>query len=101
MYKIRRKSVYIRKYHIENVLLDIALKNNLPISRAIISRVCQIFDLINTVSNEVNQDRTRIISIKFIIHKLFKVWNLPRVIQITKSNKTLKYYEDYWKKLNH
>ena len=75
MYKIRKKSVYIRKYHIQNVLSDIAIKNNLPISRAVINHVCQIFDLINTVSNQLNQDRKRIISIKFIIHKLFMVCN--------------------------
>ena len=28
MYKIRKKSVYIRKYHIQNVLTDIALKTH-------------------------------------------------------------------------
>ena len=63
MYKIRKTSIYIRKYHVQNVLSDIALKNYLPISRAIINRVCQTFDLINTVLPQVNQDRRRIISV--------------------------------------
>ena len=44
MFKIRKKSIYIRKYHIQNVLSDIELKNKLPISRAIINRVCQTSD---------------------------------------------------------
>ena len=70
-YRIYKKSIYVRKYHVHNVLSDIALQNRLPISRAIIKRVCQKFDVINTVLLKVNKDRRRIISIKFIIHKLF------------------------------
>ena len=98
-YRIYKKSIYIRKYHIQNVLSDIAIENKLPISRAIINCVCQTFNLINTVLPQVNQDRKRIISIKFIIHKLFVMWKLPHVIQISKSNKTLKYFEEYWNKI--
>ena len=64
MYKIRKRSVYIRKYHIKNVLSDIELKNRLPISREILNRVCRTFDLISTVLHIVNKDRRRIISIK-------------------------------------
>ena len=45
MYKIRKRSIYIRKYHIKNVLLDIELKNRSVISRDIINRVCKTFDL--------------------------------------------------------
>ena len=74
-YRIHKKSIYIHKYHVQNVLSDIELKNKLPISRNIINCVCQTFDLINTILSQVNQNRKRIISIKFIIHKLFKMWN--------------------------
>ena len=72
MYKIRKKSVYIRKYHVQNVLSDIEHKNKLQISRAITNRVCKRFDQINTVLSQLNKDRKRIISIKFIISKLFR-----------------------------
>ena len=41
MYKIRKKSVHIRQYHIRNVLTDIELKNTLGISRDVINRVCK------------------------------------------------------------
>ena len=78
------------------MLLDIELKNRSVISRDIINRVCKTFDLISTVLHIVNKDRKRIISIKFIIHKLFEKWNLKFVIPITKSKKTLNIYEEYW-----
>ena len=99
MYKIRKKSVYIRKYHIRNVLTDVELKNTLGISRDIVNCVCKTFDLISTVLHIVNKDRKRIISIKFIIHKVFKMWDLPHVILMTKSKKTLNIYEAYWSHL--
>ena len=73
--KLEKKSVYRRKYHTPNVLTDIELKSQLPISGDIINRVCKAFDLISTVLHIVNKDRKRIISIKFIIHKLFEKWN--------------------------
>ena len=57
MYKIRKKSVYIRKYHIQNELSDIELKNKLPISRAIINRVGTTFDVINMVLPQVNKEK--------------------------------------------
>ena len=99
-YRIYKKSIYLRNDHNINVLHDISLKNDLPISRAIINHVCQTFDLINTILRLVNRDRRRIISIKFIIHKLFEMWNLPCMIPISKSNKTLNYHEGYWSKIH-
>ena len=87
MYKIRKKSIYTRKYHVKNVLTNIELKNELGISKDIINRVCKKFDLISTVLHIVTKDRKRIISMKFIIHKLFKMWNLPHVFDITKSKR--------------
>ena len=83
--RIHKKSIYIRKCHIQNVLSDISLKKKLPISRAIINCVCQKFDLINTGLPQVNQNKIRIISIKFIIHKLFEKWHLNLNVPITKS----------------
>ena len=60
------------------------------ISSIVFNNVLKIFHLINTVLPQVNKDRKRIISIKFIIHKLFENWNLKFVIPVTKSKKT------YW-----
>ena len=99
MYKIGKKSIYIRKYHIINVLNVISLKNNKPIPYQTINRVCQIFDKINNVWPQINQKRKRLISIEYIINKLFNHWNLKFVVPITKSKKTLHDYEKYWNQL--
>ena len=98
MYKIGKKSIYIRKYII-NVLNVTSLKNNKPIPYQKINRVCQIFDKINDVWPQINQKRKRLISIEYIINKLFNHWNLKFVIPITKSKKTLHDYEKYWNQL--
>ena len=92
MYKIRKKSVYIRKYHIQNVLSDISLQNRLLITRDIINRVCKTFDLINTVLPQVSKDRKRIISINFIYTSFLKNGIFKFDIPITKSKKTLNNY---------
>ena len=99
MYKIRKKSVYIRKNHVNNVLTDIDLKNKFAISIDIIKLVCKAFDLVSTVLHILNKDRKRIISIQFIIHKVFEKWNLNFNVPITKSKKTLHNYEKYWNHL--
>ena len=86
---IRKKSIYIRKYHIINVLNDISLKNNKEVMHyKTIKRVCQIFEQINNA-----------LPIKNIINKLFNHWNLKFDIPITKSKKTLHDYEKYWNQL--
>ena len=86
-YKIRKKSVYIRKYHIDNVLNSISSEN----------RIYKVFVEIDSVLHKVNDGRKRMISIKFIIKQLFKMLRLPyKSIQVTKSKKTLTYYEQYW-----
>ena len=98
MYKIRRKSVYHRKYHIENVIN----KANIKISRDDRDKIYKVFDEIEKMVPLIDSNRKRMISINFIIRKLFSVYmpHIPYVsIRITKSDKTLKYYEDYWKSI--
>ena len=42
----------------------------------------------------------RMISVKFIMKQLFKMLGLPyNDINVTKSKKTLKYYKQYWEKV--
>ena len=98
MYKIHRKSVYHRKYHIENVINKV----NINISRMRIDRICKVFDEIQKIAPSIDNKRKRIISINFIIRQLLMLY-MPRVpyedIKITKSKKTLKYYDEYWKSI--
>ena len=96
MYKIRKKSVYCRKYYIENVMNSISFE----LTHEQINQIHKVFVEIDSVLHEVNNSRKRMISVKFIIKQLFKMLGLPyKDINVTKSKKTLKYYKQYWEKV--
>ena len=58
--------------------------------------VCTAFQCINTILPQINRNRKRIVSIKYLIYKLFKLWGFDYKIKINESKKTLQYYESYW-----
>ena len=96
-YKIRKKSVYIRKYHINSVLNSISSENHIQLTFNQKERIYKVFIEIGGVLEKVNNDRKRMISVKFIIKKLFMMLKLPyKNIQVTKTKKTLEYYEEFW-----
>ena len=96
MYKIRKKSVYCRKYYIENVMNSISFE----LTHEQINQIHKVFVEIDSVLHEVNNSRKRMISVKFIMKQLFKMLGLPyKDINVTKSKKTLKYYKQYWEKV--
>ena len=100
MYKIRKKSTYHRKYHIENVMNSISFENNTELTHGQRDRIYKVFVEIGTIIPLVNRNRKRMISIKYIIKQLFKMLGLPyNDINVTKSKKTLKYYKQYWEKV--
>ena len=100
MHKIRIKSVYHRKYHIENVLDSILIENNIQLTYHQRERIYKVFVEIDSVLSEVNDGRKRMISIKYVIKQLFKMLRLPyKDINVTKSKRTLTYYKHYWKKV--
>ena len=100
MHKIRQKSVYHRKYHIDNVLDSISSKNNIQLTYHQRERIYKVFVEIDSVLNEANDERKRMISIKYVIKQLFKMLGLPyKDINVTKSKRTLTYYKQYWKKV--
>ena len=98
IHRIRRKSVYHRKYHVENVIN----KAGINISRDKIDKICRVFDEIEKIAPSIDNNRKRMISINFIIRQLLMLY-MPDVpykdIKITKSKKTLKYYGNYWKSI--
>ena len=97
MYRIRRKSIYNRKYHIDNVLNSIS---EIQLTYQQREQIYKVFVEIDSVLNEVNDGRKRMISIKYVIKKLFKMLRLPyKDINVTKSKRTLTYYKQYWKKV--
>ena len=99
-YKMRRKSVYIRKYHILNVINDITQKNNIQIGNNR-EKILRIFALINKVLPQVNGDsRKRMISIKFILRQIFRILGMEyKFIPLLKSKKTLIFYKLWWKQV--
>ena len=100
-HKIRKKSVYHRKYHIINVMNDIAQKNNIQIGYYNRENIPRIFKLIDRVSSEVNDiGRKRSISVNFIIKQLFDILGIEyKFIPLTRSKTTLKYYSQWWEKV--
>ena len=100
IHKIRKKSVYHREYHIDNVLDSILSENNIQLTYHQREQIYKVFVEIDSVLNEVNDGRKRMISIKYVIKQLFKMLRLPyKDINVTKSKRTLTYYKQYWKKV--
>ena len=63
MHRLRKKSVYHRKYHILNVMNDIARKNNIQVGYYNREKILRIFALIDRVSQRVDTDRKRMVCI--------------------------------------
>ena len=74
IYRIRKKSVYHRKYHILNVISDIAQKNRIHVDYYNREKILRIFALIDKVSSKVDTDRKRMIGINFILKQLFDMF---------------------------
>ena len=97
MHKIRQKSVYHRKYHIENVINSIS---NVQLTHNQRNKIYKVLIEINSILHKVNDGRKRMISIRFILIQLFKMLGLPyKDINVTKSKRTLTYYKHYWNKV--
>ena len=100
-HKIKRKSVYHRKYHILNVINDIAHNNNIQVGYYNREKILRIFRLIDQVIPQVNNfRRRRLISVNFIIKQLFDILGVEnKITPITQSKNTLRYYENWWKRV--
>ena len=93
MHRIRKKSVYHRKYHILNVMNDIAQKSSVQIGYYNRKKILRIFSLIDQVTPELDTGRKRMISVNFILKQLFDILGIEyKFIPLTKSKKALMYY---------
>ena len=99
VYKIRRKSVYIRKYHIENIMNDLLINQRVELTHNQRDRIYKEFEEIGAILHEVNGNRKRMISTKYIMKKILEMMGLPYNIPITKSKRTLSFYRQYWTKI--
>ena len=95
MFKIRRKSVYHRKYHIENTINDLSTNHYLSVQTK--SKILRVFKEIEKIIQQVNGKRKRMININFILKEILKIMKLPHYyVKVTTSKKTLTLYEQYW-----
>ena len=96
-HRLNRKSVYHREYHINNAIMKFNEKYNIEISYHQKCKIDAIFVEIGKIINEVNCTRKRMISVNFIMRKIFKMMGIPyKNIPISKSKKTLAFYNQYW-----
>ena len=98
IYKIKKKSIYCRCYHVENVINKLCLDNKIKLTIYQRLVIYKIFNLIDKIIPEVNKSgRKRLISINYILKMIFKMMKLSyKNIPISKSKRTLVFYEKYW-----
>ena len=96
-HKMKRKSVYHRKYHINNILMDISTKHNINFSVEQKNKIMRIFSEIGKILPQINGEWKRMISLNFILRQVLRMMGLPfNKIPISKSKKTLASYQQYW-----
>ena len=100
LYRIRRKSIYHRKYHLNNILMEMSLKQNIKFSIEQRNKILRIFYEIGVILDQIKGVRKRMISLSFILVQVLRMMDLPfNKIQISKSKRTLNSYQDYWEKI--
>ena len=107
-YRFIRKSVYHRKYHIRNKIFEIRNKYGILLNCRQREAIERVFEEIGKIVNQVNGQRKRLISVNFIIRKLLislvcklDFMGVPHELKyeripISKSRKTLDFYDKYW-----
>ena len=96
-HRMKRKSVYHRKYHLNNILMDIGIKHNITFSYEKKNKIMRIFSEIGDILPQINGERKRMISLNFILRQVLRMMDIPfNKIQISESKKTLASCQQYW-----
>ena len=84
-----------------NIINDIAHDNNIQVGYYNREKILRIFRLIDQVIPQVNNfRRRRLISVNFIIKRLFDILGVEyKIIPITQSKNTLRYSENWWQRV--
>ena len=97
LYKIYKKTVYNRKYHLSHTLDQIIFQYKVPISCSNSFKIHKIFVEINKILPQINGERKRIISLKYLLHRILQLMKIDSSkIELTKSPKNMKLYNVYW-----
>ena len=99
MFKIKRKSIYIRKYHIEKLINNLLVNYNYELTHKQRTQIYKIFESIGFILKQINKNRKRIISVKYLLQRIFDMMNIKYNIFFIKSIKTLNFYNSYWEKI--
>ena len=97
LFKIYKKPVYSRKYHLSQTLDKIITKNTVEISCSTNFKIHKIFVEINKILPQINGKRKKIISLKYLLHRILQLMKIDSSkIELTKSKKTMRLYNVYW-----
>ena len=97
IHRMKRRSVYHRKYHLNNILMDISTKHNITFSVEQKNKIMRIFSEIGKILPQINDERKKMISLNFILIQALRMMGLPfNKIPISKSKNTLASYQQYW-----
>ena len=91
--------MYIRKYHIEKIVNDLLFNHDVELTHKQRTQIYKIFELIGFIANQINENRKRIISVKYLLKRIFDMMDIKYNIPITKSIRTLTFYNAYWEKI--
>ena len=96
-YKITRKSVYHRKYHIQNTIDKYA---KIQLSCKDREKILYIIQLIGDNTKDLDTERKRFISIEYLLKRIYDMLGYKNdFFKLPKSKKTLNTYNRYWDNL--
>ena len=99
-HRIRRKSIYHRKYHVNDILMRISMNHNIEISVEQKTKIMRIFNEIGEIIPKMESKKKRMISLNFILRQVLRMMSLPyEKIPKSKTKKTLASYQQYWDRI--
>ena len=99
IFKISRKSIYFRKYHVKKIINNLLYEKYVQLSTQQIEKILKIFYLFNKIIKDINSNRTKIININYLLIKILNMMGIEHKIIIKKSKKTICFYNEYWNKI--
>ena len=91
-HRMKRKSVYHRKYHMNNILMDLSTEHNITFSVEQKNKIMRIFSEIGEILPQMNGKRKRMISLNFILRQVTIMMGLPfNEIPISKTKKNISF----------
>ena len=94
---MRTKSVYNRKYHLENTINNLLTASMICVNYEQRAKIHRIFAEINKILPHINGKRKRIISVKYLLEQILDKMGLEHSpLVCIKSDRTLANYKKYW-----